>query len=202
MYKIGVATFACAIAMAALSPATKAGLITYNWTTTARDGPFPFSFNPILKVDEAALETGLSYREKCGFSFSPRSCTTEGDRSGLTLTFASFGFGSRSFLLEFLDNGTISGNIDEDGGAMNLHMAGSGLDWGTTSPFYSDFISFCGGSARPPCNFEGYWLREGASVGDIETPVPETAALALYGTAFGLLIVGAGMLRARRYLGG
>ena len=199
MYKICVAAFACAIAMAALSPPTKAGLIAYNWITTARDGPFPFSFNPILRVDEAALESGLSYREKCSLS-SPRSCTTEGDRSGLTLTFASFGFGSRSFLLEFLDNGTISGKIDEDGGNMNLHMAGSALDWGTASPFYSDFIPFCGTSARPPCNFGGYWLRDGSSIGDIETPVPEMAAIALYGTAFGLLIVGAGMLRARRYL--
>ena len=172
----------------------QAAPITYNWTTTEQQGPFPFTFAPQLIVDDAVLDEGLSFSQQC-FLSPPSTCTVIGDPLGfINLTDDSFGFGNMAIDLTFNEDGTLTGSIDEDGLNQNLHLAGNGLNWGTTSPYFSDRVPFCGTNANPPCTIEGFWLREGF---DPPQQVPEPASMVLLGTAIFLGLVGAQRSRHR-----
>jgi hypothetical protein len=187
------AAFAAGLLVVA-APIAPAAPITYNWITTEQTGPFPFTFAPQLIVDDAVLDEGLGFSQQC-FLSPPSTCTVTGDPSGfINLTDDSFGFGNLAIDLTFSEDGTLTGRIDEDGLNQNLHLAGIGLDWSTTSPYFSDRVPFCGTSANPPCTIEGFWLREG-----FEPPqqVPEPASIVLLGTAMLLALAVARMGRRR-----
>jgi hypothetical protein len=175
-----------------LSPPVKAAPITYNWTTTSSVAPAPFTLNysAQLVVDDSALLTGLQFSMDCFFS-PPITCTNTGNvEDFISLTDASPGFGDLSMSLIFNADGTLTGTIDEDGLNQNLHLAGSGLDWETTSQFHSDRHPICG-----PCELEGYWLRAGY---EVPTVIPEPASIAILGSGMFALLGFAGVRRIRR----
>jgi hypothetical protein len=78
----------------------------------------------------------------------------------------------------------------------NLHLAGSGFDWGTTSRFLSDEWPETG-SIYPGVQLTGYYETKNPLGNHGVVVIPEPASLVLLGTA--LLISGLA-LRRRRHI--
>ena len=168
--------------------------VIYQFHGTFVGGPFGGQdFSPSFDVTDAAFAAGsMNFSMTggglgCGPNSPPlaQTCTIVGDPSGFgQLTGSSWspmtssGFGDQFAIdLIFNHDGTLTGNIIDDGLFQTLQMGGSEYDW--SGVFSSDFLQECG-----QCLVQGYFKAN--------LPEPFTISL------FGIGLVGALVVHRRR----
>ena len=176
--------------------------VAYQWTTVSATAPLPAvgpgAYFSTLIVDSAALSTGLHFVSECGFS-APFTCVRSGNwQDFVSLSFADINTGHLALDVTFnASDGTITGGIENDGLAQNLHLAGSHFAWSTVTPLYSDYWFQCGSNTEPPCGVTGFYKTTNSPTDlRLVATVPEPASIITIGTAL-MLLGGVAMHRKR-----